>query len=146
MCRQEDTTQNRIQPKMQPTLISETSVQKGRVLNYASRHNINNKHVNDKIVKFCKLVFNVFWLMSLMSRGKKLFAILIVKAHMQRNLFPDGRREKSVCQGSVGSSTMLVALQMQRVVKMSWAEVTETLMSFSATLINRCRGLQSEMT
>lgn len=47
--------------------------------------------------------------------GKKLFRSLVVRARMLRYLFLEGSRVKSVCKGCVGSSTMLVALRMQRV-------------------------------
>ena len=51
-----------------------------------------------------------------MAWGKKLFCSLVVTDRVLWYLLPDGRGEKSPCERWVGSSTMLVALQMQCVV------------------------------
>ena len=54
-----------------------------------------------------------------MAWGKKLYCSLVVADRMLRYLLPDGRGEKNLCEeweGWEGSSTMLVALRMQRVV------------------------------
>lgn len=53
---------------------------------------------------------------------KKLLHSLVVRTQMLWYLFPDGRRVKGVCDGFVGSPTMLLALRLQRVVYMSVTE------------------------
>ena len=51
-----------------------------------------------------------------MAWGKKLFSNLVVTDRILPYILPDERGENSLCEGWVGSFTMLVALRMQRVV------------------------------
>lgn len=76
-----------------------------------------------------------------MSWGNKLFCSLAARARRLRYLFPEGSGVKSVFEGCVGSSTMLVALQMERVLKLSVMKGREAQMIFSNA---RCRVLQSD--
>lgn len=82
----------------------------------------------------CHCVFR-----SVMSWGNKLFRSLAARARRLRYLFPEGSGVKSVFEGCVGSSTMLVALQMERVLKLSVMKGREAQMIFSNA---RCRVLQ----
>ena len=48
--------------------------------------------------------------------GKKLFCSLVVTDSMLRYLLQDGRGERSLCEGWMGSSTMLVTLRIMQCV------------------------------
>lgn len=58
--------------------------------------------------------------------GSLLRAPLLRWAPMLQRLSPEGRRVKRVCEGCVGSDTMLAASRVQRVVEMSTGGVGET--------------------